>query len=150
MIRRPPSSTLFPYTTLFRSRSGVRPTAAGASLIEHAEGILGRIDAAEAELAAVMGIRSGRLRMASFPSAGATLMPLAIARFRQRHPDVSLTLAEGEPEEIAPRLRAGDFDLALLFEFPGVRESAGAGLTTVGLLDDPMHVALPAAHPLAA
>src|SRR2546421_363561 len=137
-------------TLIVRDRSGVRPTAAGASLIEHAEGIFGRIEAAEAELAAVMGIRSGRLRMASFPSAGATLMPQAIARFRQRHPDVSLTLAEGEPEEIAPRLRAGEFDLALLFEFPGERERHGARLRTQLLLEDPMLVALPAKHALAA
>jgi DNA-binding transcriptional LysR family regulator len=132
-----------------RDRQGVRPTAAGATLIEHAETIFAQIDAAETDLAAVLGVRIGRLRMASFPSAGATLMPLAIATFRERHPDVSLTLAEGEPEEIAPRLRAGEFDLALLFEFPGVRERPGAGLRTAGLLEDPMHVALPATHPLA-
>ena len=136
-------------TLVVRDRQGVRPTAAGATLVEHAETIFAQIDAAETDLAAVLGVRIGRLRMASFPSAGATLMPLAIATFREAHPDVSLTLAEGEPEEIAPRLRAGEFDLALLFEFPGVRERPGAGLRSVGLLEDPMHVALPAAHPLA-
>lgn len=76
-------------------------------------------------------------------------MPVAIAAFRERHPEVSLTLAEGEPEEIAPRLRAGEFDLALLFEFPGVRERPGDGLRTAPLLEDPMHVVLPANHRLA-
>jgi DNA-binding transcriptional LysR family regulator len=136
-------------TLVVRDRQGIRPTAAGATLVEHAETIFAQIDAAETDLAAVLGVRIGRLRMASFPSAGATLMPLAIATFREAHPDVSLTLAEGEPEEIAPRLRVGEFDLALLFEFPGVRERPGAGLRSVGLLEDPMHVALPAAHPLA-
>jgi DNA-binding transcriptional LysR family regulator len=136
-------------TLIVRDRSGVRATAAGASLVEHAEGILARIEVAETDLAAVLGIRAGRLRMASFPSAGATLMPLAIARFRQRHPDVALALAEGEPEEIAPRLRAGEFDLALLFEFPGERERHGARLRTRLLLEDPMLVALPAEHALA-
>lgn len=136
-------------TLVVRDRHGVRPTAAGATLLEHAEAIFAQIEAAETEIASVLGVRSGRLRMASFPSAGATLMPLAIATFRERHPDVSLTLAEGEPEEIAPRLRAGEFDLALLFEFPGARERPVAGLRTVRLLRDPMHVALPAAHPLA-
>jgi DNA-binding transcriptional LysR family regulator len=132
-----------------RDRRGVRPTAAGAALVAHAEAIFAQIDAAEAELDAILGIRRGPLRVASFPSAGATLMPLAIARFRVRHPDVALTLAEGEPEEIAPRLRAGEFDLALLFEFPGVRERPGAGLETTQLLIDPLYVVLPAAHPLA-
>jgi DNA-binding transcriptional LysR family regulator len=134
---------------VIRDRRGVRPTAAGATLVEHAEAIFGQIEAAEADLAAVLGLRGGRLRVASFPSAGATLMPLAVARFRRGHPDVALTLAEGEPEEIVPRLRAGEFDLALLFQFPGVGERLGAGLRTVSLLEDPMHVALHADHPLA-
>jgi DNA-binding transcriptional LysR family regulator len=134
---------------VIRDRRGVRPTAAGATLVEHAETIFAQVEAAEAELDAVLGVRAGRLRVASFPSAGATLMPLAVATFRRRHPGVALTLAEGEPEEIAPRLRAGEFDLALLFEFPGVRERPGVGLRTVSLLEDPMHVALPAAHSLA-
>jgi DNA-binding transcriptional LysR family regulator len=132
-----------------RDRAGVRPTAAGATLIQHAESILAQIKAAEADLQALLGLRGGILRMASFPSAGATLMPLAIATFRARHPDVSLSLAEGEPEEIAPRLRAGEFDLALLFEFPGEGETLTGGLHTVTLLEDPLHVAIPATHPLA-
>jgi DNA-binding transcriptional LysR family regulator len=131
-----------------RDRRGVRPTAAGATLVEHAEVIFAQVEAAEEDLAAVLGVRGGRLRVASFPSAGATLMPLAVADFRRGHPDVALTLAEGEPEEIAPRVRAGEFDLALLFEFAGAREKPGAGLRSVTLLQDPMHVALPADHPL--
>src|SRR5450755_1194326 len=136
-------------TLVTRDRRGVRPTAAGTTLVEHAEAIFAQVEAAEADLAAVLGVRAGRLRVASFPSAGATLMPVAVAAFRERYPEVALTLAEGEPEEIAPRLRAGEFDLALLFEFPGVRERAGVALTSVTLLEDPMHVALPADHPLA-
>jgi len=135
-------------TLLVRDRRGVRATAAGETLMRHAEEIFASVDAAETELASVLGIRSGRLRVASFPSAGATLMPLAVARFRQAHPDVAITLAEGEPEHIGPRLRTGEFDLALLFEFPGVRERPAAGLRSVTLLQDSMHVALPAEHPL--
>jgi DNA-binding transcriptional LysR family regulator len=134
---------------VIRDRRGVRPTAAGATLVEHAEAIFAQIEAAEEDVAAVLGVRGGRLRVASFPSAGATLLPLAVAIFRRRHPDVNLTLAEGEPEEIAPRLRSGEFDLALLFRFPGVGEQLARGLRTVTLLEDPLHVALPAEHPLA-
>lgn len=137
-------------TLVVRDRKGVRATAAGATLVDHADAIFAQIDAAEAELAAVLGVRAGRLRLASFPSAGATLAPLAIARFRERHPDVLLTLAEGEPDEIGPRLRAGELDLALLFDFPGVGTDFATGLDSVPLFEDPMNVALPARHPLAA
>lgn len=134
-------------TLLERHARGVRVTPAGQALVEHAEGILARLEAAETELSAIAGMRAGRLRMASFPTAGATLMPLAIATFRSSYPDVELSLSEGEPEEIAPRLRAGEFDLALLFEFD---EPEGAeGLKRVELLRDPMYLALPREHPLA-
>jgi DNA-binding transcriptional LysR family regulator len=60
-----------------------------------------------------------------------------------------VTLAEGEPEEIAPRLRAGEFDLVLLFEFEGVGERLGAGMKRFELLEDPLHLALPGEHRLA-
>ncbi len=132
-----------------RTRGGVRPTAAGAALAGHVSGILARMEAAEAEIAAIAAGRGGRLRTASFPTAGATLMPQAIAAFRASHPGVEITLAEGEPEEIAPRLRAGEFDFVLLFEFEGVGERLGAGMRRFDLLDDPLHLALPGDHPLA-
>jgi DNA-binding transcriptional LysR family regulator len=132
-----------------RSRGGVRPTAAGAALAAHVGGILARIETAEDEIAAIAAGRGGHLRTASFPTAGATLMPQAIAGFRASHPGVEVSLAEGEPEEIGPRLRAGEFDLALLFEFEGVGERLSAGLRRFDLLEDPLHLALPSEHPLA-
>ena len=126
-----------------RDRRGVRPTAAGAALVEHADGILAQLEAAEAELAAIAGVRGGRLRMASFPTAGATLMPLAIATFRASHPDVELSLVEGEPDEIVPRLRAGEFDLVLCSSSVASARSSEPGLRRFELLEDPMRVALP-------
>jgi DNA-binding transcriptional LysR family regulator len=132
---------------LERRARGVSLTAAGQMLMGHAEGILARLEAAEASLAEIAGLRAGRLRMASFPTAGATLMPLAIATFRASYPDVELTLSEGEPEEIVPRLRAGELDLALLFEFAGETPLPG-DMTRVELLEDPMYLALPREHAL--
>jgi len=134
---------------LERHPRGVTLTAAGQTLVGHAEGILARLDATESALAAIAGLRGGRLRVASFPTAGATLLPVAIATFRAAYPDVELTLAEGEPEQIAPRLRAGELDVALLFEFAG-ESPLPEEVTRVELLRDPMSLALPRAHPLAA
>jgi DNA-binding transcriptional LysR family regulator len=132
-----------------RLARGVRLTGAGQTLVEHADGILTRLQAAEEELSALAGLRGGQLRMASFPSAGATLMPVAIAAFRSSYPDVELTLAEGEPQEIAARLHSGEFDLALLFEFDNTEQAHVEALKRVGLLEDPMYLALPAKHALA-
>ena len=132
---------------LERHPRGVTLTAAGQALVGHAEGILARLETAEAALSAIAGLRGGRLRMASFSTAGATLMPLAIATFRASYPDVELTLEEGEPEEIVPRLRAGELDLALLFEF-GEEIRLQRDMTRVDLLEDPMFLALPKEHRL--
>ena len=134
---------------LERHARGVSLTAAGQTLVGHAEGILARLETAEEALASIAGLRGGRLRMASFPTAGSTLMPLAIATFRSSYPDVELTLSEGEPEEIVPRLGAGELDLALLFEFAG-ETIVNEGMTCVELLEDPMYLALPRDHALAA
>jgi DNA-binding transcriptional LysR family regulator len=131
-----------------RDRRGVRPTTAGERLDEHADRILTQLEAAEAELGAIAGIEGGELRMASFPTAGATLMPLAIAAFRAAYPEVTLSLVEGEPEELTPRLRDGEFDLGLIFEFEG-RGELGPGLRSAPLFEDPMRLALPKGHRLA-
>src|ERR687894_671746 len=79
-----------------RSARGVRLTEAGEALVRHTEAVLGRLAEAGAELEAIAGLRGGRLRMSSFESAAATLMPLAIAAFRERHPGVELSLTLGE------------------------------------------------------
>jgi DNA-binding transcriptional LysR family regulator len=137
---------------IVRGRRGATPTPAGLRLDAHAERIFAEVAAAESDLAEFSGERLSRLRVATFPSGGAALMPLAVARFRRVHPDVSLTLADGEPEEVLPRLRAGELDLALVFDFPGarLRRERGAGaLRTIVLLEDPLQLALPAGHRLA-
>src|SRR5512134_897079 len=103
-----------------RGPRGVRVTEAGRVLIGHADAILARIESAEEELAALAGLRGGRLRLISFQSGGATLAPRAVAAFRERHPQVELSMQEAEPEEAAPRLRAGEADLALVYDHPSI------------------------------
>src|SRR3954465_7736234 len=131
-----------------RNARGVRLTDAGRALVEHTDVILARLADAEAELEATAGLRGGRLRLAAFPSAGATIMPEAIARFRARHPAVELTLEPADPEPALVGLRAGDADLIL--DITGsFRPPRDDGIERVHLLDDPMYVALPQGHPLA-
>jgi len=132
-----------------RSARGVRLTDAGRALVGHTEAILARLAEAEAELEAIAGLRGGRLRMAAFESAGSTLMPLAIARFRSRHPAVELSLSLAEPEESTPQLKSGELELALVMEGAFRSTVADTALELVHLLDDPLYLALPAGHPLA-
>lgn len=102
-------------TLLQRAGRGVRLTEAGRLLAERAEEILGRLDAAENELAAHVGMRQGRVRLAAFPSALGTIVPAAAARLQAENPGVDLTLAEAEPPEAVRMLRAGYVDVALVF-----------------------------------
>jgi DNA-binding transcriptional LysR family regulator len=134
-------------TLVQRSARGVRLTEAGEAVVRHAEAIMARLAEAEAELEAIAGLRGGRLRMASFESAGSTLMPLAIAEFRGRHPAVELSMSLSEPEDCIPQLRSGDIDLAIVFESAIV--DTADGIERVHLLEDPMYLALPPDHPLA-
>jgi len=130
-----------------RSARGVRLTEAGEAVVRHAEGIMARLAEAEAELEAIAGLRGGRLRMAAFESAGASLMPLAIAEFRARHPAVELSLSLSEPEDCVPQLRSGELDLAIVFE--SAVHHADDGIDRLHLVEDPMYLVLPRDHPLA-
>jgi DNA-binding transcriptional LysR family regulator len=136
-----------------RGARGVRLTEAGEALLSHSDAIIARIAVAEAELEAIAGLRGGRLRLASFPTAGATLVPLAIAEFSHLHPGIELSLIEAEPEEALPQLKGGELDIALVFKYQTLPGSAYAelmdGVETTHLLDDRMSIALPMDHPLA-
>src|SRR5213596_2516765 len=99
-----------------RNARGVRLTEAGAALVRHTDAILARLGEAEAELEAIAGLRGGRLRLAAFESAAATVMPKAIADFRSQHPAVELSMVLAEPEESLPQLRAGELEVALTFD----------------------------------
>jgi DNA-binding transcriptional LysR family regulator len=134
-------------TLVQRSARGVRLTEAGEALVRHTDAIMARLAEAEAELEAIAGLRGGRLRMAAFESAGATLMPLAIAAFRQQHPAVELSMSLSEPEDCLPLLRSGDLDLAIVFE--SAVQRADDGIHRVHLIEDPMLLVLPRDHPLA-
>src|SRR5689334_2816165 len=132
-----------------RSARGVRLTEAGEALVRHTDAILARLAEAEAELEAIAGLRGGRVRMASFESAGATLMPLAIATFRRRHPAVELSLALAEPDDSVPKLKSGELEIALAFDAPGLAVGGDHAIERVHLIDDPLYLALAADHPLA-
>src|SRR6201993_2705918 len=106
-----------------RAGRGIRLTDAGRLLAERAVEVIGRLDAAENELAVFSGLRAGRLRLAAFPSALSTIVPAAAAILNERYPSVDLRLTEAEPLEAVRMLRAGYVDIALIFR----HESADGG-----------------------
>src|SRR5580700_891864 len=110
---------------LQRAGRGVRLTDAGRLLAERAEEIIGRLDAAENELAAHVGLRQGRVRLASFPSALGTIVPAAAARLEAESPGMDVALVFRHYQQGADP------------EPPGTDEEGARGRL---LLDEPVHL----------
>lgn len=102
---------------LVRSGREMRLTQAGEALVRHAAGILSGLTAAEEEVAAIAGLRAGRVRLVSFPSGSSTLVPTALAALRAAHPGTRVSLEEAEPPRSVELLREGDCDIALAFRY---------------------------------
>jgi molybdate transport repressor ModE-like protein len=125
-------------------------TEAGQALVSHTRRILAAIHDAEAELAGITGLRSGNVRLAAFPSAGAALVPRAATAFRARHPDVTLQLTAAEPRQALDGLRAGAHDVIVTIASQAPQSgNSAAHLSGHKLLDDRFSVVLPAGHHLA-
>jgi DNA-binding transcriptional LysR family regulator len=121
-----------------RAGRGIRLTEAGRTLAERGAEILGRLDAAEAELSAHVGLSQGRVRLAAFPSALGTFVPRAAALLAARHPGLQVSLTEAEPPEAVRMLRAGYVDVAVIFRYD--LEGEDDGIATRRLLDEPSYL----------
>ncbi|MEU9283355.1 LysR family transcriptional regulator [Streptomyces sp. NPDC048275] len=135
---------------LIRTGREMRLTQAGEALVRHAAGIIAGLAAAEEEVAAIAGLRAGRVRLVSFPSGSSTLVPTALAALRALHPGTRVSLEEAEPPESVEKLRGGDCDLALAFRYEG---AAGVeewdDLVVRPLLTDRLVGLVPEGHRLA-
>src|SRR6266487_4003938 len=100
-----------------RAGRGVRLTEAGRLLAERAEEILGRLDAAEAELAAHVGLRQETVRLAAFGSALGTLAAAASSALRADRASADISLVQAEPADALRMLRIGEVDVALVFRY---------------------------------
>ncbi|MGG7509484.1 LysR family transcriptional regulator [Plantibacter sp. YIM 135249] len=137
-----------------RRGRGVRLTEAGRILAEHAVTVIRALDAAASEIHELTGLRSGRVRIAAFPSASSAIVPTLLGELARIHPSVTVTFVEAEPPEAVAAVRAGDADLAITFSYPGdpadPHLASAVGLRVDNLWSDRMMLVLPAAHPAAA
>lgn len=138
-------------TLLERRRDGVRLTAAGHVVLRRAVNVLTELDATARELAGLPD-EGGTVRLGWFASAGAVLVPRALAALRRTHPAITVTSREGSTPSLVRALRAGTVDLALLAGLPPFRpfDTASPPLRMLTLSERSLCVAVPAGHPLAA
>ncbi|MFD8500799.1 LysR family transcriptional regulator [Amycolatopsis sp. NPDC059657] len=134
-----------------RRREGVRPTAAGQVVLRHAAAVLAEIDAADRELRGLPDA-TGTVRLGLYPTAGAMLLPRALAALRRAHPGVTVVSRTGGTPVLIRALRAGTLDLAVIGSAPPFRapDTETPALTLETLVERNLCVAMPSAHPLAA
>ena len=127
---------------------GPRPvslTEAGQLLLRHADSIVARLQAAQADLQALRAGEAGTLRVGTFQSAGARVLPEIMRRFTAQWPLIEVMLEEHDDEVIADALERGELDVGFLLLPIG-----DAPLDTVELLRDPYVLVVAAGSPLAA
>ncbi|GAA2128445.1 LysR family transcriptional regulator [Streptomyces synnematoformans] len=112
---------------LVRAGRELRLTEAGEALLRHAGGILAGLAAAEEEVAALAGLRAGRVRLVSFPSGSSTIVPGALAAMRAAHPGTRISLVDAEPPRSVGMLREGECEIALAFRYPSADAGTGTG-----------------------
>jgi DNA-binding transcriptional LysR family regulator len=131
-----------------RGARGIRLTAAGELLVQHANAILDRLAAAETQLEDLARLEGGRVRLGSFPTASATLTPMSVRAFFEEHPRIELRLVEANSPELLDQLRAGGLDIAVISDARPLDDLV-EDIELEHLMDDPMYVALSRDHPLA-
>src|SRR5919205_2593274 len=124
---------------LQRVGRGIRLTPAGHLLADRAAEIIGRIDAARAELFAHVGLTAGRVRLAGFASAIGSLVPAAVATLATRHPNLEISLTDAHPPEAIELLRTGKVEVAIIFRYDET-EPEPPGVRLHHLLDDSVYV----------
>ncbi|GAA1938099.1 LysR family transcriptional regulator [Streptomyces durmitorensis] len=134
-----------------RSTRGVTLTQAGRIMVQAAESVTAELAHAQQQVER-LGTGRTQLTVATFTSGGRFLLPGALARLTEAHPDTVLHVREGEPEDSLALVRQGAVDLALAYHFDGPlpgRVSRNSGMEWTELLSDPLHVVLPEGHRLA-
>jgi len=132
---------------LLRGAGGVELTEPGRMLLARADALAVQLHMAEEELADLTALRRGRVRLAAYPSAAATLVPRAVAALRARHPEIDVELTEAEPPEAMALVTAGEVDLALVFSYDGSEPPVGLLWRELG--DEPVALVVSADHPAA-
>ncbi|MFB4280483.1 LysR family transcriptional regulator [Nonomuraea sp. MTCD27] len=135
---------------LERRHDGVRLTSAGRIVLRRAAAVVDQVDAGARELAGLPDEPS-TVRLGWFPSAGAALVPRALAALRVTHPAITVDSREGRTPALVRALRAGTVDLAVLASVPPFRppDTETPALELQTLTERSLHVAVPAGHPLA-
>src|SRR6185437_11655028 len=132
-----------------RSPHSVRPTEHARLLADRAGELLALWDGLDREVDAIARGELGRLRIGSFPTASARLLPAALAELVAARPAADIEVDEGELDALLPRLLTGELDLALAYRYQAVPAGWPSQLVETVLLRERLYLLVPDDHPLA-
>lgn len=124
-------------------------TDAGQAVVHHAEQIHSQLKSLQYSLDDIAGMRAGSLRMGTFPTAGSSLLPLAISRFRSEHAGIDLSVRSFRLAALLSMLNSRDISMSLLWDYEWSRLDL-PDMDVRLLLDEPTDLVVSAAHRLAA
>lgn len=119
----------------------VVPTKAGELLYKHATLLLEMKKTACLEMQDFLGVKRGEVRMGGSTIPGEYILPGVIGRFRERHPQISVSLTVGSTGDIENFVLEGDFELGVIGSL-----SVDKNLIIQELWQDELVVAVPVGH----
>jgi DNA-binding transcriptional LysR family regulator len=124
---------------LQRVGRGIRLTQAGQLLADRAAEIIGRVEAADAELSAHVGLSAGRVRLAGYSSVISSIVPRTLSALSRKHRGLQINLLDTHPPDALDLLRAGHIDVAIIFRYDETGPEPD-GVRLHHLLDDPTYL----------
>ncbi len=131
-----------------RTTRSVAPTAVGRSFLPAAERLLAQFEQTIDDLEDFIHVRHGRVTIASLISVATYILPQAIRRFSERHPDVSVRVIDDSEQDIAEYVRQGEAEFAIDMRTDDSNDDPTLSFTPV--MEDRFVLACRADHPLAA
>jgi len=127
----------------------LRLTPAGRTLLARTDELFARWEEVRAEVSASAGDTGGELRLCGFSTAAAALLPPVAARVTAERPGCRVRIIEADPGECFDLLLTDQADVAVVVAMPGVPSSADPRFEQRSLVEDPLDLLVPDAHPLA-
>ncbi|MGG1573053.1 LysR family transcriptional regulator [Fictibacillus sp. NRS-1165] len=129
-------------TLVNRGRTGITLTSEGKRMMEYIQEILDLTERMKQEAGLLNGLKVGTIRIGTFPSVSASLLPSILKNFHQDFPGIHTKIYEGGYEEIRQMITSGKIDIGFL------TSSASDHLDFIPIMEDHLKILLPAGHKL--
>ncbi|ANN68313.1 LysR family transcriptional regulator [Bordetella bronchialis] len=114
-----------------RTSRSLRPTVAAREILPTVERMLRDLETMKSSVKELAGRERGHLRFAATPSIAAAFVPTLLAEYRQRYPNIEISVDDAAPDRLTAPTLAGDVEFSL-----GTANETAEGLTLQCLARD--------------